>query len=418
MILYIDPGTGSMLFTVLLGLIGAAVYSLRMLFIKLRFAISGGKVKADNKKIPIAIFADDKRYWTIFEPICRELNKRGVDVLYMTASPDDPGLDNPYEHVRGEYIGAGNKAFSKLNFLNATILFSTTPGLDVYQWKRSKNVDYYIHIFHAAGDICLYRMFGIDYYDALMIAGEYQEQDIRQLEQKRGLPAKELVTVGIPFMDEMVTRLATTGPAPEHPRTVLLAPTWGPSAIFSIHGGKIIEKLLETGYHVIVRPHPQSFTSEAEMMEKLMKEYPQSDQLEWNRDTDNFEVLRRSDILISDFSGVVFDFSLVYDKPVIYTDPNFNLDPYDAWFLDHQLWTCSALPRIGQELNMDTLDNIKELIDTCLSDPSRAQGRQEVRNETWAYPGEGAVRAADYLIAKYEELTQTEKERGVADVRS
>ena len=32
--LYIDPGTGSMLFTVLLGLIGAAFYSLRMLFIK------------------------------------------------------------------------------------------------------------------------------------------------------------------------------------------------------------------------------------------------------------------------------------------------------------------------------------------------------------------------------------------------
>ena len=45
MLLYIDPGTGSMLFTVLLGLIGAAVYSLRMLFIKLRFAISGGKAK-------------------------------------------------------------------------------------------------------------------------------------------------------------------------------------------------------------------------------------------------------------------------------------------------------------------------------------------------------------------------------------
>ena len=418
MILYIDPGTGSMLFTVLLGLIGAAVYSLRMLFIKLRFAMSGGKAKADNKKIPIAIFADDKRYWTIFEPICRELDKRGVDVLYMTASPDDPGLDNPYEHIRGEFIGTGNKAFSKLNFLNATILFSTTPGLDVYQWKRSKSVDYYIHIFHAAGDVVLYRMFGIDYYDALMIAGEYQQQDIRLLEKKRGLPAKELVNIGIPFMDEMVSRLTASGPAPEHPRTVLLAPTWGPSAIFSVHGGKIIAKLLETGYHIIVRPHPQSFTSEAEMMEKLMKEYPESDQLEWNRDTDNFEVLRRSDILISDFSGVVFDFSLVYDKPVIYTDPNFNLAPYDAWCLDHQLWTCSALPRIGQELKMDNLDNIKELIDTCLSDPSHAQGRQEVRDETWAYPGEGAVRAADYLIAKYEELTKTDKERSAANVRS
>ncbi len=415
MYLYIDPGTGSMLFTVLLGLVGAAVYSARMLWIKLRFS-GGKKANKSDEKLPLVIFSDDKRYWTIFAPICRELDKRGMDVVYMTASPDDPALDNPYPHVRAEFIGAGNKAFSRLNFLKATIVFSTTPGLDVYQWKRSKDVDYYIHIFHTAGEVTRYRMFGIDYYDALMIAGAHQERDIRQLEQLRALPAKELVMVGIPYMDEMAARLAAVGPAPDHPRTVLLAPTWGPSAIFSIHGGKIIDTLLKTGYHIIIRPHPQSFTSEKEMLDKLMAEYPASEQLEWNRDTDNFEVLRRSDILISDFSGVVFDFSLIYDKPVIYTDPNFNLAPYDAWFLDHPLWTLSALPRIGQELNIENMENIKELIDSCLEDARYAQGRQEVRKETWAHYGEGAVRAADYILSKYEALTRKEKEGEMENV--
>ena len=407
--LYIDPGTGSMLFTVLLGLIGATFYSLRMLFIKLRFKLSGGKANISNQKIPLVIFSDDKRYWNVFEPICRELDKRGIDVTYMTASSDDPALNNDYDHVHAEFIGVGNKAFARLNYLSANILFSTTPGLDVYQWKRSKNIDYYVHIFHTAGEVTRYRMFGIDYYDALLIAGDHQERDIRELEQKRGLPAKEITMVGIPFMDEMAARLAAVGPAPEHPRTVLLAPTWGPSAIFNVHGSKIIDKLLETGYHIIIRPHPQSFASEKEMLDKLMKEYPESDQLEWNRDNDNFEVLRRSDILISDFSGVVFDFSLIYDKPVIYTGPNFNLAPYDAWFLDHPLWTLSALPRIGKELKMDNLDEIKELIDSCLEDSQYAEGRKEVRDETWAYQSEGAVRAADYLERKLQELTHVEK---------
>ena len=69
MTLYIDPGTGSMLFTILLGVIGAGIYSLRMLFIKLKFVISGGKVEVDKNKIPFAIYRDDKRYWNIFEPI-------------------------------------------------------------------------------------------------------------------------------------------------------------------------------------------------------------------------------------------------------------------------------------------------------------------------------------------------------------
>lgn len=407
--LYIDPGTGSMLFTVLIGLVGAAFYSLRMLFIKLRFAFSGGKKELATKKIPLAIFSDDKRYWSIFDPICQELSHRGMEVVYLTASPDDPALDCQYPNFRAEFIGAGNKAFSKLNFLNATILFSTTPGLNVYQWKRSKDVDYYIHIFHTAGEVTRYRMFGIDYYDALMIAGDYQERDIRYLEQMRNLPAKEIVKVGIPFMDVMAARLAAEGPAPEHPRTILLAPTWGSSAIFSVHGGKIISTLLDTGYHVIVRPHPQSFTSEKELMEKLMREYPESDQLEWNRDRDNFDVLRRSDILISDFSGVVFDFSLIYDKPVIYTDPNFNLAPYDAWFLDYPLWTLSALPRIGRELLPENMESLKALIDSCIDDPRFAQGRKEVREETWAYFSEGAVRSADYLMDKYAQLTKAEE---------
>ncbi len=409
MLLYIDPGTGSMLFTILIGVLGAAFYSLRMLWIKLRFKLGSGKVEADLKGLPFVIFADDKRYWSIFEPICREMDKRGKDVVYMTASEDDPALDNKFEHIKAEYVGSENKAFARLNFLNATIVLSTTPGLDVYQWKRSKEVKYYVHIPHAASEITLYRMFGIDYYDAILLSGEYQAQDIRNLEKLRELPEKELHKVGIPYMDKMIARLESEGPAPDHEKTVLLAPSWGQSAIFSVYGSKILDVLLKTGYHIIVRPHPQSFKSEKDMIEKLMKEYPDSDQLEWNRDTDNFDVLRRSDILISDFSGVIFDFSLVYDKPVIYTNPNFDVSLYDAWWLDTPLWTTTALPRLGRELTEDNMNNLKELIDSCLSDAQYVEGRRQVKAETWEHVGEGAVRTVDYLINKYEELT-TEKE--------
>ena len=408
MSLYIDPGTGSMLFTILIGVIGAAVYSLRMLLIKIRFKLSGGKVEVSQEKIPFVIFSDDKRYWNIFEPICREMDRRGQNVVYSTASEDDPALNNTLSHVKAEFIGSDNKAFAKLNFLNATIVLSTTPGLDVYQWKRSKGVDYYVHIPHASNDITLYRMFGIDYYDAILLSGDYQIEDIRSLEKLRGLPQKELVKVGIPYMDNMAARMRTVGKVEEHPRTVLLAPSWGSSSIFSVYGGKIIDVLLKTGYHVIVRPHPQSFKSETELMDKLMRDYPASEQLEWNRDTDNFEVLRRSDILISDFSGVTFEFALIYDKSVIYTNPNFDLGPYDAWWLNDPLWTVGALPRIGRELTDESMEHLKELIDACLTDPGYAEGRRAVKQETWAYPDEGAQRVADYLIEKYNSLTKIE----------
>ncbi len=401
---YIDPGTGSMLFTVLLGILGVAVYSIRTFIMKMQTKLGGGRAKADAKQVPFAIFSDNKRYFSIFEPILRELEKREKPVLYMTASEDDPVFDCGIKGVTAEYIGPGNHVFTRLNSLNAAILLSTTPGLEVYQWKRSPKVKYYVHIPHAASEVVLYRMFGIDYYDAVLLSGEYQKEDIRELEKMRDLPEKELHIVGIPYMDEMAARRKNEGEAPEHPRTVLLAPSWGKSALFGVYGGKIIEALLATGYHVIVRPHPQSFQSEKEMMDKLMSEYPASEQLEWNRDRDNFDVLRRSDILVSDFSGVIFDFTLVWDKPVIYTDPDFDLAPYDAWWMDRPIWTVSALPRLGEVLTKEGIRDMKPLIDRCLEDPRYAAGRQEVREETWAFRGEGALRAADYLVNKYDEL--------------
>ena len=195
--LYIDPGTGSMLFALLIGIIGAANYLLKKWMLSLRVFLSGGKKAKENtdNSIPYVFFADDKRYWRNFESICREFDKRGIDVTYLTASQDDPALSNPYPHIHAEFIGSGNKPYAKLNFLNADIVLSTTPGLDVYQWKRSKKVKWYVHIFHAANDVTLYRMYGIDYYDALLLSGNYQYDQIRELEKIRNLPQKELVKV-------------------------------------------------------------------------------------------------------------------------------------------------------------------------------------------------------------------------------
>ena len=409
--LYIDPGTGSMLFAILIGAIGVARFVLKGIFVKLKFLFTGGRqTDTGDDSIPLVIFSDDKRYWQTFEPVIRELDSRSFDVRYMTASPDDPALQSAYPHLHAEFIGKGNKAFARLNFVKAELLLATTPGLDVYQWKRSRDVRYYVHLPHAANDATTsYRSFGLDFFDAVLLSGEYQETAMRKLEQLRHEPQKEAVIVGIPYMDEMVRRLESCPALPPHPRTVLVAPTWGASSIFNKYGTAFIDALIHTGYRIILRPHPQSFTADRELMDTLMSAYPDSDQLEWNRDPDNFEVLRRSDIMISDYSGVIFDFALVFDKPVICADTEMSVDPLDAWWLGEPLWTISALPRIGPRLTADQIGNLKALIDSALDDPSYTESRHEVRRETWAYPGEGAVRTADYLIAKYEELTRADQ---------
>lgn len=59
--LYIDPGTGSMLFAILIGIIGALNYLLKGWFVKIRFILSGGqKVKVNAARIPFVIFSDNR----------------------------------------------------------------------------------------------------------------------------------------------------------------------------------------------------------------------------------------------------------------------------------------------------------------------------------------------------------------------
>lgn len=408
--LYIDPGTGSMLFSLAVGLISVIWFGARKLYMKVKY-LTPGKRETYNNSIPLVIFSDNKRYWKNFEPIVRELNSRGIDMVYMTASEDDPGLSSSYLHLRGQFIGTGNKPFAKMNFLNATIVLATTPGLDVYQWKRSKDVKWYVHMQHGANEMTTYRMFGIDFYDALLVSGQYQIDDTRSLEKLRGEETKEMVLVGIPYMDDIVNRLKEN-PAPPHETTVLVAPSWGESTILRKFGAKIIEVLIATGYHIIIRPHPQSYITEMDMLEPILEKYPESDQLEWNTDLDNFDVMNRSDILISDFSGTIYEFSLAFDKPVICMDTEFDDSPYDAWWLDTPRWSTTAIPRLGQILTADNMENLKTMIDECLNDEKYRDLRHEVSAETWVFPGEGAIRVADYLEDKYHELTGESLRKG------
>ena len=407
---YIDPGTGSMLFTIFIGIVTSMLFLWKKLILKLKFLVHGGHVETTEERYPYVIFSDSKRYWNVFRSICVEFEKRGLPLEYLTASEDDPALSEEFEFVHCRFIGSNNKAYARLNLLKADILLSTTPGLDVYQWKRSLNVDWYVHLFHAVDEGCGYRMFGMDYYDAVLLTGAFQEKYIRQLEALRGLPAKELVVTGSTYMDALKEKLdnsESTDSGIEQKqtgKTVLLAPSWGESAILSKYGAKILKALLATGYQIIVRPHPQSVISERSVLEPLWKEFPDSEQLTWNYDNDNFEVLRQADVLISDFSGIVFDYSLVFGKPVIYADTSFDDAPYDAAWIKEPLWRFEVLKELGVPLQEKDFPRMKDVIQEILESRQRKDAIEKVRAEAWQYIGESAVKTVDYLVRKHREL--------------
>lgn len=409
MFLYIDPGTGSMLFSIFIGLTTTVVFGIRALSIKLKSVMGRGKqTELDKSHQSIVIYSDSKRYWNVFAPIARDFENRQIPLVYYTQSKDDPALSENFNYVKTEFIGEGNKGLAKMNLLNADICLSTTPGLDVFQWKRSKNCRYYIFIPHAIDELLVYRMFGLDFYDSILLTGDFQGNYVRRMEEMRNLPQKELLTVGYPPLDEQKKRLEVATSKTNNETSILVAPSWGENGILSKFGEDFLNAIVSTGFNVVIRPHPQSVTSEKEMLDSLMAKFPENEKFHWNFDNDNFDCMNNASILITDFSGIIFEFAFLFDKPLIYADTEFDPGVYDAaWFENEKLWRFDALEKIGIPLSKEKFPNMKSVIENALSDKSLKQGREEVRNQAWMYKGESAKRVTDYLISKLESLKQS-----------
>ena len=105
-LLYIDPGTGSMLFSLFIGLATTAVFGLRALIIKVKSIIGRGKqTELDKSHLGIVIYSDSKRYWNVFSPIVHEFENRKIPLVYYTQSSDDPALSEKFQFVKTEFSG-------------------------------------------------------------------------------------------------------------------------------------------------------------------------------------------------------------------------------------------------------------------------------------------------------------------------
>jgi len=397
-LLYIDPGTGSALFSILIGAAATIYFLGRALILKLKLIFSGGKTgNAATTDHPFVVYCEGKQYWNVFKPVLDVFENQKTSLLYLTSAQDDPVFDASWSFIKAEFIGEGNRAFARLNMLHAGICLMTTPGLDVYQLKRSKMVKHYSHILHAPSDATIYRLFSFDYFDSVLLTGDYQAQDIRFLEKQRGIPEKKLVTVGCSYLDVYAEKFKNLPVEENHPFTVLVSPSWGPSAILTRYGEKLLDPLAASGWRVIIRPHPQSKKSEAQMLERLHARYKEAKNIEWDYERENIYSLNKADIMISDFSGIIFDYMFLRDRPVLYVSQDIDLRPYDADDIDHELWQFKTVKEAGIELHEDDFPRITDIIKNAGDCESLKTARKKARETAWQYPGETGKRVYKFM---------------------
>lgn len=414
---YLDPGTGSMLLSVFVGLVSGVYFVIRKLPSTLRsffFRLTG---KTDAlKHNTLTFYAESAAYWTTFRPILVALEKLGVESSYLTSDEKDPVFASGLKCVHPRFIGKSNTAYTALGFLQTKVLVLTTPGIDVLQIRRSPGVGRYVHVVHAVGDIHTYKLFSFDYYDAVYCAGPGQVKSLRALEALRGTRPKELPQLGCPYLDGLVER-ARKAASPEE-GTVIVAPTWGRNGLLTRTGAMIPKMLAQAGFRVILRPHPQSFVSEPELMEKLAQELASFDNVQWDRHPDGFASLARAQLMVSDISGVIFDFAFVFLRPVVSVGAGPLKDGFEAWEIPHEAWEMSALDTLGKRILPGEENSVVDAVRSLLASEDRAREKiLSLREQNVVNFGEAGMPIAKALVAEVERLktqstrkAQTKKE--------
>lgn len=401
---YLDPGSGSMLISTLVAIVTILIFMSKS-FIYDKIKILGKKSNLPDLKreYNLVVYSEGGQYWNVFLPILKELDARGVATMFFTSKEDDPGLTHEFNNIEKKYIGEGHNAFYVLNSLKANMVLMTTPGLGVLQIKRSKGVKHYSHITHAAGTCATYKANSLDYFDSVMVGGSADKNILLELEEKRKSAAKQIEIIGCTYLDVLRSKLKNSNYSytmfKEKMPTILISPTWGEHGLLSKYGKPVLKTLSESrDFNIIVRPHPQSFISEAKIMNDLMNAYPDSENLKWDMEKDGLLAMFHADLMISDFSGIIYDYLFLFEQPVLTFKAQFEKRGREAMDLKDDSPDIKFLDKIGKTLEESDIPDLVSIIKDNLSAKNALPDViEEAREALTRFPGEAGKRAADFI---------------------
>jgi hypothetical protein len=309
---YIDPGTGSALFYLITGVVVAVYFAVRGLYYRaIDFVF---RIRHRDQRCEVAVHCEDPRYEITFLPVIKAMCERGINPTFFTMYERDASFAVLPPGVIHKAIAPGMVGYAYLNNIEATLLATTTPQLDVMTFRRSRRVKHYSLLPHALGESRYVRPFAYDFFDSVLCCGPILKANIRRMEALRGSPAKELFETGIPHYEEFLKAARAAAPPAGDP-IVLIAPSWGPLSMFEAFDTGFIEAIAKR-YRVIVRPHPQMRVSQAELYERIVA--LRGVEVDTARTPAN--AMSRAHVLLSDISGITHEFAFIYERPVLIID--------------------------------------------------------------------------------------------------
>ncbi len=353
-------------------------------------------------KKQIVFYSENGSYRNFIEPVIRHLTTRmDRSVVYVTSDQADPWLQTSPPNVTSYYVGQRETLVTFFNTLNCHVIVMTMPELGMHHIKRSKNPVHYAYLHHSiVSSHMIYQKAAFDFFDSILCVGPHHEEETRQWEAAMGLPPKQLLQHGYGPLDMLLDQRVKTVPVEDGRKRVLLAPSWGPDGILEGPGEPLISNILDAGYHLTVRPHPQTRQRSPDILDTLIKTFDGRDNFTWEENILNHDSFHSAHVMISDWSGAALEFSFALERPVLFLDVPRKVNNPDYEMIDATPLEVSIRSEIGKVVAPgDTAGLLQALKDMGENEEQYRENAQTARDK-WVFNVGKSGEAGARLIAE------------------
>lgn len=367
----------------------------------------------------LVIYSEKSGFYKYFKGIIKELLARSDMVIhYVTNDPDDIIFEvakkNP--RIKPYYIGL-KKTISLMLGLECDICVMTTPDLDKYYLKKSKmkkDIEY-VYVPHALMSMHMGMKEGsLDAFDTIFCAGEHIKREVKATEKVYGLREKECVEFGYPLVDDLIPlgEAERKNHKKGGRREILIAPTWNEDNILDSCIDDMLEGLLCDDYHITVRPHPEYVKRFGQRMNATVERWKDKigEGLTFELDFSSNKSIYSSDLMITDWSGISFEFSFATKRPTLFVNTKMKVLNENWEKINCTPIEITLRDQIGMSIEKSDVKNIGDIVkDTFKRSTEYEQKIEKALHKAVYNVGHSDPVGAKYLLKRIVEKQEARR---------
>lgn len=276
----------------------------------------------------LVFYSEKSGFYKYFQDVIEYLLAHSnIIIHYVTSDPKDQIFDiaKTQTRIRPYYIGE-RRLITLMMKMDADMVVMTMPDLDNFHIKRSyvrKDVEYVYIVHYGIGSSnLLLRQGALAHFDTIFCAGEQQLEELREEEQVYGLAPRNLVPCGYGLLDRVIAAYEAMPKIQHEKPQVLIAPSWQKDNILDSCIDPLLESLLCGKYKIILRPHPEYLKRHSQRIADLQGRWKDKlcEDFIIQTDFSSNETVFQSDLLITDWSTICYEFSFATKRPTLFVD--------------------------------------------------------------------------------------------------